>query len=606
MDSRSPPTLLSLPNEILDAIFHYVPQKDIVQCVLVSRAWLTHLTPHVWRTINIQSPAQLTLFQTPIVQQALTRNAGHVHDLSITYQCLFAIFLPKRILAHHIQPKYENIGGFRPALFTNLRALQWSNTPDAPFHFRLHDASLKIRFVSLVQQQTTALRKLVIDVPVYSELPLKLITEDLPHLQHLELSSCASESELDLKSLLENLPESIRTVFVAEWKILRPRVGDGDDYSTAQPTNTHPAIKHHHALKSLHLGADLNGTEQCVLLPFLESCSSNLKVFSGTTRAGCFQNKTIAAVLDKLGICLDRLELEDLPQGSDSDDRDIANTISLSAQWTDLWNLGSLRGVGRWTMAAVLSNCHRLETIDLGRGAKITSAHVEGILSRARCLKSIRIDPGTLIVMASDLVASEWATTSLRVLSMGIDLGQGYSEQSNHASLAEVNTTTPFASCPLQRQLFRRIGTQTMLQELILGGSRRGQGESEINHEGKCLDVALASGLDELAGLKELAVLDLGDLGHTVDMEELERIRRQWPSLRRLRGVIRTWMPQPGAQEWIQIRERRGTSDEVVLRPRGSQPNRQPIERASWFAHFLGKLLPPNLVAQIDKRARPS
>ncbi|KAF9332641.1 hypothetical protein BG006_004478 [Podila minutissima] len=267
---------------------------------------------------------------------------------------------------------------------------------------------------------------------------------------------------------------------------------------------------------------------------------------------------SIAAVLDKLGSCLERLELEDVPQGSDSDDRDIANTVSLSAQWTDLWNLGSLREVGRWTMAAVLSNCHQLKMIDLGRGVKIRSAHVEGILSRARCLKSIRIDSGTLIVMASDLVASEWATTSLRVLSMGIDLGQGYSEQSNHASLAEVNTTTPFASCPLQRQLLRRIGTQTMLQELILGSSRRGQEESEINHEGKYLDVALASGLDELAGLKELAVLDLGDLGHTVDMEELERICRQWPSLWRLRGVIRTWMPQPGAQERIQIRERRG------------------------------------------------
>ncbi|KAG0099002.1 hypothetical protein BGZ93_009615 [Podila epicladia] len=555
MNLRSPVTLSSLPNEIFDAIFDYVPQRDIVQCVLVSQTCLTHLTRYVWRTIDITSPVQLTLFHASIVQQALTRNAGHVHSLSITYQCLCAIFLPEFNTPDPFPcgPRHHNT---------------------TPLDFRKRNAKLYNRFVSLVQQQTSALSELVLDVPFSSELLLKLVNEDLPHLQHLELRAGASGSELDLKRLLKHLPKSIRTIFVSKGDIWRPRIGDDDDNSTAQSTNTHPTIKHHHALKLLHLVADLKGAEEYALLPFLESCSNNLKVFSGTMRTGCFQNKNIAAVLARLGIYLDRLELGDLPQGCNSYDRDIADMISLSDQWSDLSTLGLLGGVGCWVMAAVQSNCHQLETLDLGRGAKIMGAHVRSILSRARCLKSIRIDPTTLIVMASDLVASEWATTSLRVLAMRIDLGQGYSEQSNHVSLAEVNITTPFASCPLQCQLFRHIGTQTMLQELILGGSRDEKGEREINCEGKCLDVTLASGLDELAGLKELAALDLGDLSHTMGIVELEWIHRQWRSLRRLKGVIRSWKPQPGAQKWIRKRRmQRRTSDEVVMRPRRSRPS---------------------------------
>ncbi|KAF9317654.1 hypothetical protein BG003_000474 [Podila horticola] len=223
MNPRSPPTLSSLPNEILDTIFQHLALCDVLQFVCVSRAWQTHLTPYVWRTINIKSPAQLSLFQTPTVQQALTRNAGNVHHLHITYRNLCAIFLPKKILPQHIQPKRENIGGFRPALFTSLRTLEWINTPD-PFlrnhHGSLllsgsHDSGLDNRFASLVQQQTSssALRKLVIDVPICSKLLQQLVAENMPRLRHLEVRDRGPE--LDLKSLLEKLSESIKTVFVA-------------------------------------------------------------------------------------------------------------------------------------------------------------------------------------------------------------------------------------------------------------------------------------------------------------------------------------------------------------------------------------------------------
>ncbi|KFH73150.1 hypothetical protein MVEG_00371 [Podila verticillata NRRL 6337] len=201
-----------------------------------------------------------------------------------------------------------------------------------------------------------------------------------------------------------------------------------------------PVIKRHDALESLCLSTDLKGMEQRILLPFIESCSNNLKVLGGDVRLGCFRNKSLARALAKLGIFLNRLQYDDLPNELYTNDCDIAHLLSLSSDWTDLSNLRALDGVGPLTVAVVLDQCEHLETIDLGGRAKIMSADVQSILGLARCLMSICIAPGTPIVEAASLVAGpEWATTSLRVFSMRIDVEEESSRQ---------------------RQLFQRLGLQ--------------------------------------------------------------------------------------------------------------------------------------------------
>ncbi|KAG0027726.1 hypothetical protein BGZ81_005336 [Podila clonocystis] len=307
----------------------------------------------------------------------------------------------------------------------------------------MHNHELERRFASLVQQQkSSALIKLVVNVPVSSSLLLQIVTVDLPLLQHLEVRDAGPK--LDLKVMLENLSECVKTVFVAAQQIRRP--GGGNNVSnSAQPSNARGSVvKRHHSLEALHLVGDLNGIEELVLLPFLESCSSTLRVFSRSMRATCFRNKNISAVLTKLGSA----EFDDLPQESNSHDRNITDVISLSAKWTDLSKLGQ-GGVGLWTMAAFWTTISGWSGLVSDAGPRL----------RARMCKCIRNDPSTLIVMAADLVGSVWATTSLRVLAMRIDLGQGYSEQNSQASLAEDNTAaTPFDFYHLQQQLFLRIG----------------------------------------------------------------------------------------------------------------------------------------------------
>lgn len=567
MKSRS--GLSSLPPEILDTIFKYLDRDDVLRCVYVSRAWYTHLNPLVWRSINIKIPAQRTLFQSSTVQLALVRNAAHVHHLSITFQSLCSIFLPRYSPPHFIQPRSVSIGGFRRALLTNLRTLEWFNIKDRPssnvhptalsYRFTRHDSELDAQFASLVRQQKSALSTLVIDVPISSKLLLQLVTEDMPHLQHLDVRSPGSE--LDLKTMLENLPESIRTVSVITQRIRLPSDNDSNNNSNkstgvaqSSTNRQQPIIKRHGALESLRLSTDLKGMEELILLPFIESCSNNLKELGGDVQLGCFGNKSLARALAKLGIFLNRFQYGDLPNGLRSRDREIAHLLSLSSDWTDLSNLRALNGVGPLTVAAILDQCEHLETIDFGGRAKIVDTDVQVILGFARCLSSICIAPDTLIVKAASLVAGpEWATTSLRVFSMRINVAEESSSQ---------------------RQLFRRLGLQTQLQELVLGWP-----ECDMtHHESKCLDMTLANGLDELAGLKKLAVLDLGDMAHAVGVDELEWMSQHWCGMRRLSGVVRLWKTLPGTrdafktdrvQKWIGIsRQDWGEDPEVRLEPR--------------------------------------
>ncbi|KAF9382139.1 hypothetical protein CPB97_007329 [Podila verticillata] len=446
---------------ILDTIFKYLDRDDVLRCVYVSRAWYTHLNPLVWRSINIKIPAQRTLFQSSTVQLALVRNAAHVHHLSITFQSLCSIFLPRYIPPHFIQPRSVSIGGFRRALLTNLRTLEWFNIKDRPssnvhptalpYRFTRHDSKLDAQFASLVRQQKSALSTLVIDVPISSKLLLQLVTEDMPHLQHLDVRSAGSE--LDLKTMLENLPESIRTVSVTKQRIRLPSDNNSNNNSNKK------------------------------------SCSNNLKELGGDVRLGCFRNKSLARALAKLGIFLNRFQYGDLPNGLRSRDCEIAYLLSLSSDWTDLSNLRALNGVGPLTLAAILDQCEHLETIDLGRRAKI-------------------------------------------------------------------------------------VDTDVQLQELVLGWPERDM----THHESKCLDMTLANGLDELAGLKKLAVLDLGDMAHAVGVDELEWMSQHWCGMRRLSGVVRLWKTLPGTrdafktdrvQKWIGIsRQDWGEDPEVRLEPR--------------------------------------
>ena len=53
----------------------------------------------------------------------------------------------------------------------------------------------------------------------------------------------------------------------------------------------------------------------------------------------------------------------------------------------------------------------------------------------------------------------------------------------------------------------------------------------------ECLEFSLESGLEELAGLKELEVLDVNPLAHRIGVPEVQWMVIHWPKLGAIRGL---------------------------------------------------------------------
>ncbi|KAF9339101.1 hypothetical protein BGZ91_007031 [Linnemannia elongata] len=121
----------------------------------------------------------------------------------------------------------------------------------------------------------------------------------------------------------------------------------------------------------------------------------------------------------------------------------------------------------------------------------------------------------------------------------------------------------------VQKWIYRQLANMSGLQELILG--RRDVNWSRMNTRGldasmsaieieealsndfvtyqyDCLEFSLESGLEILAGLKELRVLDVKSTAHRIGIAELEWMRVHWPKLKTIEGLV-------SRREWAGILE---------------------------------------------------
>jgi len=96
----------------------------------------------------------------------------------------------------------------------------------------------------------------------------------------------------------------------------------------------------------------------------------------------------------------------------------------------------------------------------------------------------------------------------------------------------------------VQRQICQRIGSLERLEELILGLDDRYVDVLEptvqvdpIQYH--CLELTLETGLDALAGLKELRELAINGMDHAIGAPEIEWMVHQnvWPRLKRIEGM---------------------------------------------------------------------
>ncbi|KAG0302419.1 hypothetical protein BGZ98_007508 [Dissophora globulifera] len=519
MSSSTPFTLPSLPTEILESILLHLSQSDLTRCVRVSRVWHQILVTYLWRTLAIRTKAQHKKFNTNEAHRALHKR--HYDRFLPAKQYAVSDFDDTPIVVFAASP------------FTYLDSLELSH-----LNFLNVDVEGSQKILALVQQNPR-LRRLRIDIGMDPRTVLGIVAKCLPALQDLNLGL---QWRGDVKDLLENLPEGIRTVRLGN--VFHEAPG-GSQYKTSVESGVSATtVRLHHALEFFYIDGDLAGHEETILLPFLASCSRNLKSVR-STRLRLFANAKIASILFDLGIVSRILSKHSLPRSIS--DVDLAKVISSGSRWTNIEL--STNQVGSLVAAAIVNSCERLETLDImSHGARgLSGAHLQAILSKATPLRSLQahwlLDANK--ITASDILSSQWATVCLEHMDLKIDVPRANEAlPDNKAAIQD--------SRNVQRQVLQRLGQQTNLRKLVIGGKVTSPMTGDYIHQRNCLEMTLESGLDELVYLKELEELDIHHMDHRAGVPELEWMVANLPRLQILRGMLDCLKPPSNeVREWL-------------------------------------------------------
>ncbi|KAF9277391.1 hypothetical protein BGZ74_003376 [Mortierella antarctica] len=454
-----------------------------------------------WGTIDLEAYYQHERFITTEAQQALIRNSGHVRDLHISLNATSQQFIHFAVCT--------NLWKLRVTVFLPDHQLE-------TFNF-IH-SSLGV----LVRKNPS-----LTDLNFFSDPPLpKTIVDMIRHVPRLQRLRFESRNNEMTRDILRTLPASIRDISVTIWRDAEQ--ADGPELEAIE-------FPQFPALKRINFEGEV---ETDLLLPLLRSCSGKLIRFSSwSIRPFCEESTRDA--LASLGVFLDALNATDLQNDNLSEDPEIAAIIYLSSLWRII-NLRYCKKTGPLTVLAVLHNCEHLEHLNLSGCRGMQTSKFSDMLRRFDvCLN------------AEDMVGSEWATTSLEVFHCVIVVQRP--RQHKFPGRPEHDEDTPELeqSRILQRQVYARLATQTRMQDMRFDREHMREGWHE-DHLWNSLEMTLESGLNLLAELKDMRILDVYGTDHRIAVKELLWMSHHWPRLKSIEGLFQGFQYRvPGNEEWI-------------------------------------------------------
>ncbi|KAG0094007.1 hypothetical protein BGZ93_007588 [Podila epicladia] len=553
------PPLARLPIEILDLVFARLDQPSLAACVRVKRIWKELCNPRLWSTLTINNAERLERFLTDEAQLALSRNVGHIRHLTIIYTSVCNIFAPFDASSthaedgsdeHHIHLNCTNLQTLYILLYLEPEKAcgeLWDDDEEWKF---LTPAVEKA--VAAFVQRNPGLKNLELMDAITPETLLPLITHSLPKLESLRLSRTYTFSPCIAKILLENLPETIRSIVISV-----TNTNDAGDLIAAdkiQESLGMVAPRQHGALESLNLEGNLREPEDYVVfLPFLETCSRHLNSYM-ISGIGWVRQPQVKEALTRLGVVPRYIGPSDFANGQRAVDPEIAEYLGLSVHWTRIC-LRYCFGTGPLAAAAIMDNGTHLQQLSIEGCGQLSSKDLALILESTPSLQSFHAlarkerscDP---FLSAADLATIDWASRSLRSFLCRIVAPRPACHEEGSSS----NESLAWEQCrDIQRQAYRKLGEQTMLCELGLGVRYyRRLTMDDPQYQRRCLEMTLESGLDELVGLTQLQHLDVSNMDQAVGIPELEWMDRSWPKLRRIDGMFTDCVnPVPAALEWI-------------------------------------------------------
>ena len=267
-------------------------------------------------------------------------------------------------------------------------------------------------------------------------------------------------------------------------------------------------------------------------------------------------------MLNRLGYALTEITDRDVPDSDSSRDPEVAEYICHSDQWRTI-NFDYCSTVGPLTVRAISEHCEHLQYLNIGHCRNVSSAVLNVILVKAPCLKVFvalycqgpahRDDP---FLSAQDFTL-DWGSLALEEFHSKIIVPE--SDRHWDDEILQEKVRSPMhgavvASRHMQRLVYRKLAEQNSLKSLFLGQyPTTSMGQADCWYQSRCLEMMLASGLDELADLQRLEQLNLYSMGLRIGMPGLEWMVTHWPNLKFAAGLLDTLHqdPSPGVCEWL-------------------------------------------------------
>lgn len=548
-------SLTKLPVEVQFCILDYFSLRDLVRCVLVNRAYHVLCTPRIWRAVKITHQAAFCMFQSPIVEKALIRSAPLVQELCTDYD---------KVIKWIVRPPVSSLTADSPTSGTRPTNCICKNL------VRLRVKAVDQNLVIPLIKSNPRLRTLIWNA--FGAIPDRFLLEApayLPALEEIELDASIHPIHPQaLKRFLEDLPETVRTISL-HITVSRQLTAPSTDLIKCRP---------HPRLESIKIKGNMAGEDEYVFARFLGSCSTRLRRVVLPHHAQLWIS-SLFDILERLEAVPDTF-CQTIPlegtAGEELTDIDFSHVISRSSKWKRI-DIRGQREVGSWTAAAIASHCQELETFTLSDCPKVNGAAVQRILCSAPNLLHVDIvgmrKPayGPLQLHASDVVSSSWACKSLETLSVniiGVPRPDVTVQHYGRPTSGALHSGTVEDSHDIQRRILAQIGMLTGLQELHFGHNELSmEDRSRFEHDPAngiavfeddqfqltCLELSLASGLDQLVGLKELQVLNVTRMAHRLGVSELEWMQENWPCLERLEGLFNECYDilEPGVWSWL-------------------------------------------------------
>ncbi|KAG0079484.1 hypothetical protein BGZ93_003178, partial [Podila epicladia] len=218
------------------------------------------------------------------------------------------------------------------------------------------------------------------------------------------------------------------------------------------------------------------------------------------------------------------------------------------------------------TLIAIVDNCPQIEILDVSLAQKGSSA-VAYVLTNCSRLKSF-VGKGHMIDAPQVVEGATWVCRDIERLHLEVQgiprIGGTADSQGQEANDKSVVLDISKAK-ELSTEMYKRIGQLTKLRELDLGGFTHLPDRLEYTMVGtyrsfestfewvdhvhpflnNSLDLSLASGLDRLAGLKNLRQIGVQEMDLCIGHKELEWMKEHWPHLESWIG-LEPYLGKPG------------------------------------------------------------